>query len=81
MRAMTGPDVSALASNFSRSSDLLGSVKRSLGRRPKCQCKHHQLKLLQKQEEQRKILQAKLAQQGDRRALNPVTGKPLRGNT
>ena len=41
-------------------SDLIGSVKRSLGRRPKCQCKHHQKKHLQKQEEQRQKLREQI---------------------
>ena len=44
-------------------SDLIGSVKRSLGRRPKCQCKHHQQKLLQKQEEQRQKLREQILSQ------------------
>ena len=44
-------------------SDLIGSVKRSLGRRPKCQCKHHQKKLLQKQEEQRQKLREQILSQ------------------
>ena len=46
-----------------RPSDLIGSVKRSLGRRPKCQCKHHQKKLLQKQEEQRQKLREQILSQ------------------
>ena len=41
-------------------SDLIGSVKRSLGRRAKCQCKHHQKKFLQKQEEQRQKLREQI---------------------
>ena len=44
-------------------SDLIGSMKRSLGRRPKCQCKHHQKKLLQKQEEQRQKLREQILSQ------------------
>ena len=46
-----------------RPSDLIGSVKRSLGRRPKCQCKHHQKKLLQKQEDQRQKLREQILSQ------------------
>ena len=73
VRTMAAGDVSALASNFSKTSEVVfGSMKKSLGRRPKCQCKHHQQKLLQKQEEQRQQLQAKLAMQGNRRTINPV---------
>jgi len=55
---------------------MFGSVKKSLGRKPKCQCKHHQQKLLQKQEEQRQQLQAKLAQSGVKRAINTTYNKP-----
>ena len=73
VRTMAAGDVSVLASNFSKTSEVVfGSMKKSLGRRPKCQCKHHQQKLLQKQEEQRQQLQAKLAMQGNRRTINPV---------
>ena len=49
--------------NLVKPSDLIGSVKRSLGRRPKCQCKHHQQKLLQKQEEQRQKLREQIISQ------------------
>ena len=49
--------------NLVKPSDLIGSVKRSLGRRPKCQCKHHQKKLLQKQEEQRQKLREQILSQ------------------
>ena len=49
--------------NLVKPSDLIGSVKRSLGRRPKCQCKHHQKKLLQKQEEQRQKLREQIFSQ------------------
>ena len=51
------------APSLVKPSDLIGSVKRSLGRRPKCQCKHHQKKLLQKQEEQRQKLREQILTQ------------------
>jgi hypothetical protein len=72
---MAARETTMFGTNFSKPSDVFGSVKRSLGRRPKCQCKHHQQKLLQKQEEQRQQLQAKLAQRGDKRAFNASRGK------
>ena len=72
---MASRETTMFGTSFSKTSDVFGSVKRSLGRKPKCQCKHHQQKLLEKQEEQRKQLQAKLAQRGDKRAsLNANRG-------
>ena len=45
----------SFGSGLVKPSDIFGSVKRSLGRRSKCQCKHHQQKLLQRQEEQTRV--------------------------
>ena len=61
-------------------SDLLSSVKRSLGRKPRCQCKHHQQRFLKKQEEQRQQLKKQLAEQGDRRHLTALN-KHMRWST
>ena len=74
---MATKDTTMFGTSFTKPSDVFGSMKRSLGRRPKCQCKHHQQKLLQKQEEQRQQLQAKLAQRGDKRAFNASFSKTL----
>ena len=43
-----------------KSEPWLSSMKRSLGRKPKCQCKHHQQKLQQKQQEQRQKLREQI---------------------
>eukprot|EP00095_Tigriopus_kingsejongensis_P005022 maker-scaffold139_size317827-snap-gene-2.22 protein:Tk05022 transcript:maker-scaffold139_size317827-snap-gene-2.22-mRNA-1 annotation:"coiled-coil domain-containing protein kiaa1407 homolog isoform x1" len=70
----------SFGSHLVKPSDLFGSVKRSLSRKTKCQCKHHQQKLLQKQEEQRQHLKKQLQQRGDRRhleALNRYTKRVL----
>ncbi len=64
----------ALGSSLVKPSELFGSVKRSITRtRPKCQCKHHQQKLLAKQEEQRQKLQEQLRQRGDKRTVLATT--------
>jgi hypothetical protein len=72
-------DSSVFGNHLSKPSEVLGSMKRSLGRKPKCQCKHHQKKLLEKQEEQRKQLQAKLVEKGLKRAFNTTYNKPYHG--
>ena len=59
-------------SNLVKPSELFGSVKRTLGRKTRCQCKHHQQKLLQKQEEQRQQLKRQLLERGDRRHLTAI---------
>lgn len=76
---MAHRETSVFGGHLSKPSDVLGSMKRSLGRKPKCQCKHHQQKLLQKQEEQRKQLQAKLVEKGFKRAINTTYNKPYNG--
>jgi len=76
---MANRETTMFGGHLSKSSDVLGSMKRSLGRKPKCQCKHHQQKLLQKQEEQRKQLQAKLAEKGFKKAFNTTYNKPYHG--
>ena len=74
-------DPITFGSNLTKPSELFGSVKRTIGRRPRCQCKHHQQKLLQKPEEQRKQLQEKLVQHGDkRRVTHSVHNRIFRGN-
>ena len=55
-----------------KSEPWLQSVKRSLGRKPKCQCKHHQQKLLQKQHEQRQKLREQLEQEGGAQYYGPT---------
>ena len=52
----------AFGSNLVKPSELFGSVKRTINRnrQSRCQCKHHQQKLLAKQEEQRQQLQQQL---------------------
>ena len=67
---MASKDTTMFGTNFTKTTEMFGSMKKSLVRRPKCQCKHHQQKLLQKQEEQRQQLAAKLAQRGDKRYFN-----------
>ena len=56
----------AFGSNLVKPSELFGSVKRTINRnrQSRCQCKHHQQKLLAKQEEQRQQLQDQLRSQG-----------------
>ena len=56
----------AFGSNLVKPSELFGSVKRTINRnrQSRCQCKHHQQKLLAKQEEQRQQLQDQLRLQG-----------------
>ena len=55
----------AFGSNLVKPSELFGSVKRTINRnrQSRCQCKHHQQKLLAKQEEQRQQLQDQLRSQ------------------
>ena len=63
----------AFGSNLVKPSELFGSVKKTINRKPsRCQCKHHQQKLLQKQEEQRIQLQEHLKARGDKRKI-PAT--------
>ena len=53
----------AFGSNLVKPSELFGSVKRTINRnraQSRCQCKHHQQKLLARQEEQRQKLQEQL---------------------
>ena len=61
----------AFGSNLVKPSELFGSVKRTINRKQqsRCQCKHHQQKLLAKQEEQRQLLQEQLRLRGDRRKI------------
>lgn len=66
-------DGEPIAASIVKPSDLLGSLKRSLGRKSRCQCKHHQQKLLAKQEEQREKLKQQLIQSGDHRHLAALT--------
>ena len=65
--------------NLVKPSDLIGSMKRSLGRGPKCQCKHHQKKLLQKQEEQRQKLRAQILSQNTHNLQDHVTSLQMSG--
>ena len=53
----------------STSGGFFGSLKRSLGRRNRCQCKHHQQRALQRQEMARQELKRQLAERGDQRHL------------
>ena len=48
------------------------SMTRSLGRRNRCQCKHHQQRLLQRQEMARQELKRQLAERGDQRHLGAI---------
>lgn len=61
----------AFGSNLVKPSELFGSVKRTINRskQSRCQCKHHQQKLLARQEEQRQQLQEQLRLRGDRRKI------------
>ena len=61
----------AFGSNLVKPSELFGSVKKTINRnkQSRCQCKHHQQKLLAKQEEQRIQLQEQLSARGDRRKV------------
>ena len=62
----------AFGSNLVKPSELFGSVKRTINRKQsRCQCKHHQQRLLAKQEEQRQQLQEQLRQRGDKRKIAP----------
>ena len=62
----------AFGSNLVKPSELFGSVKRTINRKQsRCQCKHHQQRLLAKQEEQRQQLQEQLRQRGDNRKVAP----------
>lgn len=73
IRSHRGGEPVVFGSNLVKPSELFGSViKRSLGRRNRCQCKHHQQKLLQKQEEQREQLKRQLLERGDRRHLSAL---------
>ena len=64
----------AFGSNLVKPSELFGSVKRTINRnrQSRCQCKHHQQKLLARQEEQRQQLQQQLRSRGDRRKIDTI---------
>lgn len=65
----------AFGANLVKPSELFGSVKRTINRQKqsRCQCKHHQQKLLAKQEEQRQQLQNQLRNRGDTRKVVATT--------
>ena len=64
----------AFGSNLVKPSELFGSVKRTINRnrQSRCQCKHHQQKLLARQEEQGQQLQQQLRSRGDRRKIDTI---------
>lgn len=68
----------AFGSNLVKPSELFGSVKRTINRskQSRCQCKHHQQKLLARQEEQRQQLQEQLRLRGDKRKITATALPP-----